>query len=220
MPRRKKTEPLLQLGIINDHAGKEISINLKKRIYFGLGDNPNKKKLWLSPENWYTTLPDDLTPKEASMISQAIRSGDLIWGKTWIPPIDKDKKVMQRYLTLVKNARGLDQEFKDQMVALHRHKKDGNYTALEIFRKMLDQEVATKNRGNFISYLKEGISNYDGPVFLVEDFPDDPGNFEVAIDTNTMQAVHNDPEKRYTSLEFQGLDDPNARSEALNNALE
>jgi hypothetical protein len=222
MPRSKKTEQATQkLGIINNHAGETVSINLKKRTYFGLGD-PADKKVWLSPENWSTVLPNNLTVNEADMISNAIASGDLVSGKKWIPAIDKDVSVLNFYLGLLNQYRTVNQEFKDHITNLFRHKKKGNYTAIEIFRKMRDKEVEQNNRKGFVSYLEAAIENYSGPVQLVQDFPNDPDNYKVSIDPGTMQVTATDKpaEERLDNMQFKGLDDPSVRAAAVENALE
>jgi hypothetical protein len=71
MGRPKKTiEKTQKLGIVNNYTGKIVSINLKRRTYFGIGDEVNEMgiksmKLWLGPEDWYAVVPDTLTIAEA-----------------------------------------------------------------------------------------------------------------------------------------------------------
>ena len=60
----------------------------------------------------------------------------------------------------------------------------GNWTPLEIYTYCIKQERETRGRKEWIDFLTEAIANYNGPALLVEDFVDDPDNYEVVIDPN------------------------------------
>jgi hypothetical protein len=130
--------------------------------------------------------------------------------------------VLSYYVSLITKHKRLDEEFREEIRNLFRHKKAGNYTAMEIFRAMVKKETDSNNRKAFINYLNEAIDNCQGPVQLVEDFPEDPGNYNITIDPATMQIVSSDksPEKLLNSMDFKGLDNPDERAAALESALE
>ncbi len=223
MAKRKAAKAVKKpgtLGVINDYKDQFVSINLKVETYFGLGEREDgTKKLWLSPENWFDMVPDDLTESEIGQLGVAIQNSTVVLGKIWIPVIDKDKKVLDKYIRMLSDYTGLTQEFKDVIVSLFRYKEEGNYTALEIFKAMLEREKKTRNRPTFVAYLNDAIGSYIGPVQLVEDFPDDPDNYSVIIDDGIVVASDRKENPKPDAFDFKGFEDPERRSEMITKAL-
>lgn len=172
-----------KLGIINNYAGAVVSLNQKKAPYFGVGMMDHGKfKVWLSKRAWCVQLPNNLTDKEADQIRLAISSGLLIEGKVYMPTVEKDPKVLAKYLTLIKNNHTLDSRSKAPFQQLVLQKQDGNYTAIEILSECLRSEEATRRRPTWIAFLNDAIKAYDGPLMVVEDYKDDPEAYQVTID--------------------------------------
>lgn len=208
------------LGIINNYKDQFVSINLKKATYFGLGENEDQsKKLWLSPENYFDLVPDNLTNEEVEALGVAISDDKVVLGKVWLPPVDKDKKVIKKYLSMLSEATVLTEEFKEKIVSLFRYKEEGHYTALEIFKAMLDKEKKTRDRPTFVAYLNDAIGAYIGPVQLVQDYPDDPDNYSVVIDDGVIVSTDRKEKPKADALEFKGFDNPERRSEVITKAL-
>lgn len=217
--RRKKSEEEPKLGYTSGFAGEKISINLKHRTYFGLGEEEDMK-IWLSPENWSDTVPEGLSKEEVSILEKLISSGDLVLGEKWIPPVDKDKEVLNKYVSLLSDTQHITEDFKSKIRELFRYKQQGHYTALEIFEAMLEDEKKRRRRVAFITYLQEAIDNYIGPVQLVQDYPDDPENYYVTVDQGTKQVTSSSKKELDSSgLEFKGLDDPSIRLDKIEEAL-
>jgi hypothetical protein len=229
MPIEKAKTVDVPLGMVKNFQGMPISIDLSKISYFGLGPN-HFPTLWLSPDNWYDTVPEGLDDEQANILARAIASGEVVVGKRWIPPIRKDKHVLDKYINHLRSARVVDDKFKKPIQQLFLSKKEGNYTAVEIFRKLLVDEQNRTNRDNFIAYLKEAIANYSGPELLVQDFPSDPQNYTVQLDPNTFEVL-SDTRKRQLEetpglavpaehmSEFKGLDNPEHRAAKLNDLI-
>lgn len=217
---KESDAPKGTLGVIDGYKDQFVSINLKMETYFGLGlRDGGQKKLWLSPENYFDLVPEDLTDKEREQLGFAISSGKIVLGKVWIPPLDKDKGVIDKYVKALSDSLGLTKEFKEKMVNLFRYKEEGNYTALEIYKAMLEKEEKTRSRPDFLTYLKDAINAYVGPVQLVEDFPDDPGNYSVVIDDGVVVSSDRKEKPDPGKLDFKGFDDPERRSEMITKAL-
>lgn len=207
------------LGAIDNYKDQFVSINLKKTTYFGLGNDEGEMKLWLSPENWFDKMPENLTNKEADQIAQGIADGRIVLGQVWMPPVDKKKEVLDKYVKLLSEYPGLTPEFKEIIISLFRYKEEGNYTALEIFKAMLDKEKNTRNRPPFIAYLNDAIEAYVGPVQLVQDYPDDPENYKVTIDAGVVIASDREEKPEPNEFDFKGFDDPDHRSKVITEAL-
>ena len=58
------TKAVTPLGSIDNHSGLKISLNLRSRSYFGIGE-PDDMKIWLNNEHWWTEVPKGLTDEEA-----------------------------------------------------------------------------------------------------------------------------------------------------------
>lgn len=227
---KEKAEPVdVPLGMVNNYEGMPVSIDLSQISFFGLGPS-HFPVLWLSTENWYDTVPAGLDNEQAGILSKAIAQGTVVVGKKWIPPLTKDKKVLSKYIETLRSARMVDEKFKSVIRSLLLSGKEGNYTAIEIFRKMLVDEQSRTNRDTFMSYLKEAIDHSKGPEILVQDFPNDPNNYTVQLDPNTFEVL-SDTRKRELEetpglavpaqhmSEFKGLDDPEVRAAKLNDLI-
>ena len=219
MATKKATK---QLGQLSNYAGEVISLNMKRTSIFGIGDNVDAPKIWLTTESWCAKVPDGLTDAEANILATNIANGTVVVGKQWIPALDKDKSVMAKYLGFLDEHRTISanpkDKFKQIIINLMQHKKEGNYTALEIYRAMLAKEKRTKNRTPFLTYLQQAIDHYIGPVQLVEDFPEDPDNYTVTIDPLTNSIISTD-KKNLTPPADKTFSNPKARSAAIDKVL-
>lgn len=189
--KRKDKRPQTPLGAIKNHAGIVVSLNLKKRTYFGIGKNDDLK-LWLDNEHWAAKVPEGLSDEEALQLTRAIHAGIVVVGKKRIPAIEKEFEVKASFLSKVKNARVLDDKSKGPFRDLVRAGKAGGFTALEILSECLQWEKANRGRQEWILFLQAGIDSYDGPLQLVEDFPDDEDNYDVTI---SQGIVHSSTKK-------------------------
>jgi hypothetical protein len=171
------------LGVVSRYAGTVISINLKKGAYYGVGD-VGKCKLWLDSENWTCKIPDNLSEQESMQVQGALERNTIVIGKHYLPALIKEEGIREEYAKLVKLARTMTQDVKKPFIDLVRMTQVGNWTPLEIYTYCLDQERTTRGRREWIDFLKEAIANYNGPDFLVEDFVDDPDNYDIVIDPN------------------------------------
>ena len=177
---KKATVAVQPLGALDNHAGVVLSINMKAGAYFGVGTD-DEMKVWLSPDNWHTTVPKGLTESEALQITLAIQANKIVVGKTWIPAITKAVGTIEEYVKIVKTARMLDEKVKQVFRDLVARGSDGGYTALEILSQCLSFERSNRNRDPWLIFIQAGIDSYQGPLQLVEDFVDEDA-YEVTID--------------------------------------
>lgn len=180
----------MKLGQVKNYSGQTISLNQKIASFFGIGERDNgQKKIWLNADQWCVAVPSDLTNEEVTQLDKAMSNGVIVLGRELIPALEKDKSVKEKYAKIIADARYLDEEIKDPFRYLVRAKQDGNYTALEIITYVLEQERSTRSRPNFMQFLQEAINHYDGPAFLIEDYPEDPNNYTVSVDLDNMTVV-------------------------------
>lgn len=179
----------MKLGAINNYVGTKVSLNLKKASYWGLGDDKRGKIFWLSSKNWCGIIPDSVNSEDSSKISTAFATGTLVMGEQWIPALDKDKSVLKKYEQSLIDHKYINDEFKDIWRHLLSMKKDGNYTAREIISHCIIAERKLRNRKPQLTWLEDALEYYQGPDFLVQDFPNDPENYEVTIDPTTATVV-------------------------------
>ena len=179
----------MKLGAINNFAGTEVSLNLKKASYWGLGDDKRGKVFWLSSESWSGVIPDDVSSEDAAKIASAFASGTLVMGREWIPALDKDKTVLRKYEQVLNDHKYITDEFKDTWRDLLNRKNVGNYTAREIISHCITLERKLRNRKPQIEWLEAALDYYEGPDFLVQDFPNDPDNYEATVDPTTATIV-------------------------------
>jgi hypothetical protein len=204
------------MGQIEGYAGQIISLNLKKTPFFGLGDLPDDKlKIKLNVDNWYTRVPDNLTPSEINMLYKSLENETLVLGKRWIPAIEKQPDTLRKYERLLNDPSNSIDKIKETLRSLFRYGQEGNYTSLEIFRYIKDWEERHRNRTALLHFIQEGINNYSGPVSLVPDSPSDPGDYTVIVDRDkNVTPLEPDPRMR-----FKGLDDPEVRQQKLDAIL-
>lgn len=232
--KKKMNSQNLQLGVVNNYAGMFVSLNMKKTNYFGVGEKA--PKIWLSFTNWCDQIPEGLTDIETKHIWQALKEELIVEGKQWIPALDKDQGLLKEYISCLSDfTRADDEKFKAIVKDLFQKKTAGNYTSLEIFRAMLAKEKSGRNRPGFLTYLQDACDNCDQrKEQLVQDFPDDPHNFSIEIDPDTMNVVSTTkkvpiPDRERSLLdplpeakekrEFKGLDDPVERAKKIESIL-
>ncbi|RMG69768.1 MAG: hypothetical protein D6710_08255 [Nitrospirae bacterium] len=178
------------IGVVGSLAGQIVSINMKQGPCWGIRVNEEgKTPVFLSPEQWYAKLPDDLTIEEEGIVNKAIQSGQIVLGKKWLPAITKGKGVKERYLAIVERNDMLTPQVKQPFIDLVKKQYEEGWTALEILVYCKEQEMKKRSRVHWLAFLQEAINNYSGPVQLVQDFPDDPENYEVTIDPVTKTVV-------------------------------
>lgn len=175
------------IGYINNYAGTVVSLDMRKSTYFGVGKTETGFKLWLSKANWCDTIPEGLSDEEVRTIELALQGGVIVMGEHWIPSVEKDKTVLAKYMEL--SRKPLSEANKKPFRDLVLKKKEGGYTAQEILEYVSSVETKTTKRIPWLIFLKAGIDTYEGPVQLVQDFPDDPLNKRVSIDRTSNSVV-------------------------------
>lgn len=172
-------------------AGKIVSINLKKTTYFGIPEG-----IWLSPENYWVTIPDGLSADSYKIIESALRVGNLVIGKTYIPPVDKASNVKESYWMLIKDKGFEAKEAKSKFTDLIRRGQDSGWTAIEIAKFCLEKENDGKKRKPVISLLEQLITQYRGPIQLYDPPDDAEGIKKVTINADgTVEAETNSGKK-------------------------
>ncbi len=153
----------------DDLVGTIISLNQKNQTFFGLG------QIWLSPNRYWCSVPDNLTADEYKLISKAIADGRLVRGKKFIPPVDKDPRVLSKYWNLVKSTGIETTEAKNEFMDLLRKEVIGGYTAREIANHCIRMEKDYQSRKKALAVLEEVRSRYFGPTYIHEEPDDDAG---------------------------------------------
>lgn len=140
--------------------GEEVSLDLSKETYFGVGD------MWLSPSSPVGFIPKKLSPLEQDAVETALRQKVLVLGREFLPPVKKDPATLDKYMGVVNTpmSTSVSNEFKLAFSRLSRAKTEGGYTALEIYQYCLSKEKAQKNRKVVTDYLTLAINAYQGPV--------------------------------------------------------
>lgn len=185
-----------KIGQVNNYAGTIISLNQKNGSYIGIGPiateskGPSSQyKVWLTPKEWHTAVPEGLTADETMQLEHAIKSGLVVIGKHYLPAAVKNPAVVQKYIKLMKESPMLDAKAKKPFINLVNAKSEGFYTALEILSACIKEEESTRRRETWITFLKDGLRSYNGPEMLVQDYSDDPGNYTVTIDPQSLTIV-------------------------------
>jgi hypothetical protein len=174
------------MGITNSLQGKEISLNLKKESYFGVGS------IWLTPENYWCVVPDELSYADYTIIDKAIASGTLIIGKAYIPPVEKASNVLEKYWLLIEKNGFDNKKAKTDFSMLIKRGVDSGWTALEIVNYCLDRENKGKRRKEIIRLLDQVAKNYEGPLRLYEPPDEAQGIKKVTINPDgSIKAVTN-----------------------------
>jgi hypothetical protein len=171
---------------VNSLAGKEISINLKATSYFGIGP------IWLTPENYWCTVPDNLTYGEYDTIAKSIRNGTVVLGKVFIPPVEKASNILDKYWLMIERNGFDNKKTKTDFSMLIKRGSDSGWTALEIVNYCLEKENSGRRRKEVIRLLEQVIKNYDGPLRLYEPPDREEGIKKVTITPDgTMTATTN-----------------------------
>ena len=148
--------------------GKPISLNQKVEAFFGTSG----KAVWLSDKKYSTVVPDNISPEEEQQLINALSQNILLMGDVYVPPIDKDPKVLDEYWELIKNY-GLDpgnpkcKSF-PKFSKLLKKPIDRNWTAKEITNYCMQLEAKGKNRQKILDLLKGLHKNVDCPATLLE----------------------------------------------------
>ena len=152
-----------------NYVGRKITLNQKVETFFGIGN----KKIWLSPNSYTCTVPDNLTNEELDVLRKAIDSKVVIIDSdAYICPIERSDEVLKEYFDYIKQY-GLElSDKKSKSVAkfrqLVRIKIDRNWSAKEIIRYCIEQEKKYKNREKIIKILNNVLFNSDAPEFMLD----------------------------------------------------
>lgn len=210
------------IGSIQNFAGTVISLNQKRQAFFGVGDTgrkENESKIWLTKDNWYCTIPEGLSAEEVDQLARALQMGIVKEGKHWIPPVDKVAGTCEKYAAVVLQ-NGPTKEAKQPFIDLVKTESTGGYTAQEILKFCQDAERKGRSRPEWIRWLQEAIDHCTGPEMLVEDFPNDPGNYTAVVDPATMQVVQTDAPKDDLKIDVAAMGLGTAPSQVAQEALE
>lgn len=190
-------------------GGKVISLNLKRASFFGAGP------IWLTPTNYWVTIPNDLDETDYYIIKNALEKGTVVEGKEFIPPVDKADSTLDEFWLLIKN-RGLDEETKDRFRRLLRTGTHQNWTVAEICAYCTRKETETKNRDKVLQFLADLRSIYTGPHTLFDEPDDAEGIKKVTVASDETG----------TTVSFDGPNESSANkaddkssSDALDNLL-
>jgi len=183
-----------KLGNIKNFAGAIFSLDQRKASILGIGDK--QPKVWFTAKAWCLVIPEGLTDTEAMQLQGAINTGTLVPGKVYIPAKQKDDNTIPKYLALLR--RTLTPPNKAPFIDLVHKKSEGNYSAKEILSACIADEQKVRNRADWITFLKAGLSAYEGPDYVVEDREDDPEAYVVTIDptTKVIQSDSRPADKR------------------------
>lgn len=177
MSKHKKEDaiPTVTLGTNNSSVkdrnnliGKFISINQKIESYFGVGN------IWLTNQNYYTEIPDNLSDEEYEIISKSLADGTIVLGKQFIPPIERNKEVLEEYWQALKPS-GFNLTTKLGVAArakftnLVKRNTDRGYTSYEVSAYCLNKEIQGSARSDVMRLLKEVIDSYDGEKTLFKE---------------------------------------------------
>jgi len=172
---------MTKLGLIKNYEGQTISLNQKYGPYFGCGPmtKEGRPEIWLSTDDWYTELPKGLDQGTVDMITNGLRSNNIVLGKQWLPAKIKDTSVLEKYWLMAKG-KPLKSREKEPFIELVKMTAVKNCTPLEILSYCLKTELETTHRKEWVSFFEAAIEAYTGPVQVVKDEPDEA--YEVHID--------------------------------------
>lgn len=139
--------------------GKIISINLAKQTMFGVGN------IWLTESNYWAKIPSNLTDQEYKIISKALEIGTIVFGKTYLPAIEKDNSVREKYSKALSKVQevSIPKEVRDMFSKLVKDKEDNGWTPYEIANYCSAQERSGRARPVVLNLLEEVKALYDGP---------------------------------------------------------
>ena len=196
-----KTEPapLVNIGTdssSNNLIGKYVSINLKRGPYFGVGP------VWLSINNFWTEVPSNLSDAEYALIAKGLANETLVYGKVFVSPIDRIANKLDEYWQEVKNTGFRTKESKAKFASLLKKGSDGGWTAHEIAKHCIKQEVQYKNRQEIIRMLQQVIDNHEGPISLYEIPPEAHEVAKVIMEPDKVTKVMGDGSKEIVSDKY------------------
>jgi hypothetical protein len=172
--------------LINSLQGKEVSLNLKKESYFGVGS------IWLTPDNYWCVIPNNLNSSDYEIIAKAISLGTLTLGKVYIAPIEKASNVLEKYWLLIERNGFDNKKAKTDFSMLIKRGVDSGWTALEIVNYCLEKENKGKRRKEIIRLLEQVSKNYEGPLRLYEPPDEAQGIKKVTINPDgSIKAITN-----------------------------
>jgi hypothetical protein len=182
----------------NNLIGKIISINLKKETYFGIGD------IWLSPENYWATVPDRFTDEAYEIIAKSLALGFIVLGKQFIPPVDKISNTLEKYWSFIDKTGFESKQAKAEFSSLARKGIDSGWTAVEIAQFCINKENKGKKRKEVLKLLTQLIQNYRGPIQLYDPPDSGEGLKKVIIKADgTIEAETNSGKKVAKRIESQ-----------------
>mgnify|MGYP006921280571 CR=1 FL=1 len=171
------------IGPKSDIAGKIISINLKNTSMFGIGD------IKLTPQNYWATVTHGMDANYYEVIQKALSMGNIVLGKRYIAPIDKDPKVLEKYWTVVR-ANGRGKQTVELFKKLVKTKSDGNYSLSEIASHCIEQEKASRNRKDVLIFLDEALSySESNELAIPKPYDDEEGKVDVMVDVTHGVAI-------------------------------
>lgn len=139
-------------------VGKTISLNQKNGPFFGIGD------LWLNNTNYHAEVPDNLTEHGYQLVMDSLKSGKIVLGKIYIPPVDKDPSVITQAIKIVKEKPR--SEVVSYLRQLIKVENKGGYTPVEIISECMNAERNSRNRKEIVELLSDTLQLYKGPVTL------------------------------------------------------
>lgn len=180
-PKESNIVPVLgtQLNTGRSLAGKKITLNTKKESFFGVDGTD----IWLTPQNHWATVPENLDNVIYSRIQSAIEAGTIQIGDHFIPPIDREEKSLKDVYELIKAspANGLSKNARQKLISISRQGAYEGYTVKEVISFCLNKERSDKNRKDIIRILTEAYADNVGPEVMYQEPTEEEGIKKVTI---------------------------------------
>ena len=176
--------PVSTKEISNEHlVGQIISLNNKLASFFGAGP------IWLTPTKYWCEIPEGLTKAEYQSIVDSVKLGVIVFGKEFIPPIDKDPRVLEEYWSVIKaNKKG--KKTMDLLRVLNDRGVDRGWTAQEIAYFCSEKERSNRGDKAVISILELLADSYQGPYSLYEEPDHDEQGLKTVEITSDAAGTH------------------------------
>lgn len=177
--------------------GKEISINFKKRTFFGVDS------IWLSPSTWCDTIPEDISSSGLKKIQDALRMEEIYLGRKKTTSLDQDPGFLKTAVLKVKNTdiskKRQFNELKEFIVDLTRTETMAGYTTRDIASIMIKAERDGKNRKELLEFLQEALTIIDERFHILTNINDldNPDN-QKQEKTKEKPAKRGRPKKQKT----------------------
>ena len=178
MSKNDKIQPI-DLGITatiggqSSLVGQKISINLKERSFFGIGN-----VIWLTPERYWCEIPAGMKEEDYAKIEHALTTNQIVLGKKYITPIDKPAGVIDEYWAIIQRGNCLNnKELKDKIahVFVRQDGIDRGHTLMEIFLACKAREEKGHHRNDVIQWLETAVNEVGGQLRLYEPPEDEQG---------------------------------------------